>query len=128
MEEYADKHFLDDAEVLVGAPWPEAKERYKKTLADFAGEVLSGQWVDARERLPETDRAVSVFFHVVGVRLIARGAIAVGYFDEQENYWSVQVYCYTDKGGRYVRTENCCRVEFWLDIPDAPEIDDEDEN
>lgn len=42
VEEYTDKHFLDDAGSLVSKPWPEAKEYYKKMLADFAGEVLSG--------------------------------------------------------------------------------------
>lgn len=42
VKEYADKHFIDDVEGLLNKPWPEAKELYKKMLADFAGEMLSG--------------------------------------------------------------------------------------
>lgn len=36
-EEYAAKHFLDDAAHLLNDPWPEARERYKQALITSAG-------------------------------------------------------------------------------------------
>lgn len=42
-EEYADKHFLEDVEILMNRPWPEAKEQYKQMLIRFAISTLSHQ-------------------------------------------------------------------------------------
>lgn len=39
-EEYAAKHFLDDAEHLLKDPWPEARERYKQALINFGRMIL----------------------------------------------------------------------------------------
>lgn len=40
-EEYADKHFLNDAEHLLNDPWPEARERYKQALVNFGRMLLA---------------------------------------------------------------------------------------
>lgn len=39
-EEYAAKHFLDDADHLLNDPWPEARERYKLALINFGHTIL----------------------------------------------------------------------------------------
>lgn len=39
-EEYTRKHFLNDAEVLVSDPWPEAMKRYKQMLMNFGSMIL----------------------------------------------------------------------------------------
>lgn len=59
VEEYADKHFLDDATALACKPWPEAKKLYKKMLADFAGEVLSGPLSQKMPENCDTDSHIS---------------------------------------------------------------------
>lgn len=61
-EEYADAHFLQDVEVLLNIPWPEAKERYTKTLVDFGTLVISNQWVSVDESLPEEGQHIVVCF------------------------------------------------------------------
>ena len=62
VEEYTDKHILDDAGPLVSRPWPEAKEYYKKMLADFVGEVLpealASQWVSVEEVEPPISKLI----------------------------------------------------------------------
>ena len=40
-EEYAAKHFLDDAEHLLNDPCPEARERYKQALVNFGRMFLA---------------------------------------------------------------------------------------
>lgn len=40
-EEYAAKHFLDDAAHLLNDPWPEARERYKQALINFGRMLLA---------------------------------------------------------------------------------------
>ena len=57
-EEYTAKHFLNDAEHLLKDPWPEARERYKKTLIRFATIALSHQWVSVEDALPEPHEEV----------------------------------------------------------------------
>ena len=39
-EEYAAKHFLDDAEHLLYDPWPEAREWYKQAFINFGRMIL----------------------------------------------------------------------------------------
>ena len=48
--EFADKHFLEDVEILMNRPWPEAKEHYKQVLINFATSTLSHQWIPVEGR------------------------------------------------------------------------------
>lgn len=51
--QHADKHFIHDAEAFYSEPWDKAKQRYAKTLADFAKWCMSKQWISVNDRLPE---------------------------------------------------------------------------
>lgn len=57
-QQHADKHFLQDAQMFYKEPWDKAKERYAKTLADFAKWCMSKQWISVDEQLPEEKKAV----------------------------------------------------------------------
>lgn len=54
-EEWADKHFLDDVDMLMNRPWPEAKERYKDILVNFVRIALSHKWECVEEHMPKND-------------------------------------------------------------------------
>ena len=49
-EEYAAKHFLNDAEHLLNDPWPEARERYKLALINFGRMILQQLNSEKEER------------------------------------------------------------------------------
>ena len=95
-EEYTAKHFLNDAEHLLKDPWPEARERYKKTLIRFATIALSHQWVSVEDALPEPHEEVLTYT----VNAIDENAVA--YYDGEDWY---SIY------GEHIRPH------YWLPIP-----------
>lgn len=60
-QEHADKHFIEDAQMFYNEPWDKAKERYAKTLADFAKWCMSKQWISVDEQLPEEKKEVLLY-------------------------------------------------------------------
>lgn len=61
-EEWADKHFLDDVDMLMDRPWPEAKERYNDILVNFGRIVLSNQWNRPCEQLPAIRQRIIICY------------------------------------------------------------------
>lgn len=55
---HAEQHFVDDALFYIQEPWDKARDHYAKTLADFAKQCISKQWISVDERLPEEKKAV----------------------------------------------------------------------
>lgn len=102
VEEYTDKHFLNDAESMVSKPWPEAKELYKKMLADFATKVLSealvSPWVSVEEVEPP-----------IGKLILCRNLVdaTLAYYDGED------IREAHDNG-------IIVRMPFWMPIPILP--------
>lgn len=102
-QEHADKHFIEDAQMFYNEPWDKAKERYAKTLGDFAKLCLSHQWINVDERLPEDDTQ--------NVLIIASGKKKVARFYKQIPQFVVMVapsWCVIHKPEE---------VSFWMPIP-----------
>lgn len=57
--DHADKYFIQDVQIFFNKPYDKAKERYAKTLADFAKHCMAHQWISVDERLPEDDTMVT---------------------------------------------------------------------
>lgn len=61
--DHADKHFIEDAQILGNEPWDKAKEYYAKMLADFAKHCIAHQWINVEDRLQEYNDTCLVFGH-----------------------------------------------------------------
>lgn len=59
--QYAERHFLDDVQILLNKPWPESKKSYTAMLRNFAETLPDSQWVSVDERLPEINVDVIAF-------------------------------------------------------------------
>lgn len=60
---HAEQHFVDNALFYSQEPWDKASDHYAKTLADFAKQCISKQWVSVEERLPDPNTTCLVFGH-----------------------------------------------------------------
>lgn len=99
-QDHADKHFIQDAAIFCYKPWNKAKDRYAKTLADFAKWCIKKQWVSVEDALPEDDRLVLAHFADVENPL----EYATAYY--RDGMWNVPDDWYYD-----------CEVDFWMEIP-----------
>lgn len=106
-EEYADKHFLEDVEILMSRPWPEAKEHYKQMLIRFATSTLSHQWIPVEKELPEDNQRV--------LALCVGGCMQLGYYDYSDELWFI------DGFGAFNRDE----IDFWMPIPAYSQLNSE---
>lgn len=59
-EAFAAKHFIDDMQVVVTRPWPEARGRYKHSLIQFAKETITAMWVPVDKCLPKDETKMLV--------------------------------------------------------------------
>lgn len=95
-QQHADKHFIEDAQMFYNEPWDKAKERYAKTLADFAEWALQKQWVSVDERLPTLGEEVLTYT----INSVDTSALA--YYDGEDWY---------NTHGEHIRPH------YWLPIP-----------
>ena len=99
-QEYAEKHFLQDVQIFFNKPYDKAKERYAKTLADFAKYCMAHQWISIDERLPEEYRTVLAYIDNDDFRELK---IVLAHWDGEDWY---------DTGDHKVRPSH------WMYIPE----------
>lgn len=59
-DEYVMLHFIDDSNVVLNDPFPEAQATYKRAFIAGAQYALSHQWISVEERLPEFNDRILV--------------------------------------------------------------------
>lgn len=101
-EEWADKHFLDDVDMLMNRPWAEAKERYKDILVNFGRIVLSNQWNRPCEQLPDIRQRIIICY-----QSYYKGRYLTHYMTDR----------YSEKGfnGGTIKTKS---VIAWMPLPE----------
>lgn len=52
-ESFAAKHFIDDVLIVLNRPWPEARDRYKHSLIQFAKGTVTAMWVPDKTPLSQ---------------------------------------------------------------------------
>ena len=72
-DEYVMLHFIDDSNVVLNDPFPEAQATYKRAFIAGAQYALSSQWKDPKVELPKTDADV--------VAIDANGLHIAAYFN-----------------------------------------------
>ncbi len=78
---HAEQHFVDNALFYSQEPWDKARDHYAKTLADFAKQCTSKQWISVEVRLPEEDKRV---FARVPTSEFHSGYYAVAHWDGED--------------------------------------------
>ena len=71
-DEYVMLHFIDDSNVVLNDPFPEAQATYTRAFIAGADFALSHQWVSVEERLPEEGQEV-LLYDVNSIRLYVIG-------------------------------------------------------
>lgn len=95
-DEYVMLHFIDDSNVVLNDPFPEAQATYKRAFIAGAQYALSHQWISVEERLPKPHEEVLTY------RINAIDENAVAYHDG-EDWYTID--------GEHIRPH------FWLPIP-----------
>ena len=101
-DEYVMLHFIDDSNVVLNDPFPEAQATYKRAFIAGADFALSHQWVSVEDRLPEDATQCLVFLP--------------GSYDDN----IVRLAWYDGDKFHDVQTDQRYRPSFWMPIPIPP--------